>query len=76
MTNTANTQSTAPIIDRAEATRVLSLVKHEIAEVIADANRKRPFYAPSVREAEAKAKAALKALDEFAANLNKIKMTA
>ncbi|WP_295825130.1 hypothetical protein [uncultured Microbacterium sp.] len=65
-----------PAIDRAEATRVLSLVKHEIAEVVADAHRKRPFYAPSVREAEAKAKAALKALDEFAASLNRIKMTA
>ncbi len=41
------TPTPAPSFDRSEVTRVLNLVKHEVAEVIADANRKRPFYPPS-----------------------------
>lgn len=68
-----STATTAPAIDRAEVTRTLNLVKHEVGLLFADSTRKRPFYAASTKEAEAKLSAALKALEGFAANLDAIK---
>lgn len=67
------TTDNANIIDRAEVTRTMNMVKHEVTELFNDAARKRPYFAPSKKEAEAKLNAALKVLTEFAANLDAIK---
>ncbi len=77
MTNTANTAAntanTAAGIDRADVTRSVNLVKHELTQLFQDAKRQRPFFAASQKEAEAKLSAAVKVLTEFAGQLDAIK---
>ncbi|GAA1494721.1 hypothetical protein [Curtobacterium herbarum] len=75
MTNTASsTKDTAAAVDATEVRRLVAMVRHELSETLADARRAKPFYAATQDEAAAKAKAASKALNEFASTLNKIKV--
>ena len=66
-TNDVNT------LERADVSRSIALVRHEITELFNDAKRARPFFAGSKEEAEAKLSSALKVLSEFAQNLDAIK---
>ena len=74
MTNATNTQTApaAATIDRADVSRTVALVRHELTELFNDSKRARPFFAASKKEAEAKLSAALKVLNELAANLDAI----
>lgn len=78
MTNSNSTQATSTTTDvktveRADVSRSIALVRHEITELFNDAKRTRPFFAGSKEEAEAKLSSALKVLGEFAQNLDAIK---
>lgn len=67
------TATGTPKFERAELSRVVSLIRHELSELATDANRKRPFYSKSQDEAQARANAAFKALQEFAVHLDTMK---
>ena len=55
MATTQNTQSTTvPEFDRAEVSRLTSMIRHELSTLVQDANRKRPFYSKSQTEAVAR----------------------
>lgn len=74
MTTTQNTKSTAaPEFDRAEVSRLTSMVRHELSTLVQDANRKRPFYSKSQAEAAARRDASFKALTEFVAHIDKLR---
>ena len=74
MATTQNTQSTTvPEFDRAEVSRLTSMVRHELSTLVQDANRKRPFYSKSQTEAVARRDASFKALTEFVAHLDKLR---
>lgn len=78
MTTNANAKSTAPttddaVFDRAEVSRVVSLIRHELSVLAQDADRKRPLYSKSMREAESRRNAAFKALTEFASHIDAMK---
>lgn len=73
-----NTKSTAPstddvVFDRAEVSRVVSLIRHELSVLAQDADRKRPLYSKSVTEAVARRDASFKSLTEFASHLDSMK---
>jgi len=74
MATTQNTQSTTvPEFDRAEVSRLTSMIRHELSTLVQDANRKRPFYSKSQTEAVARRDASFKALTEFVAHLDKLR---
>lgn len=78
MTTNTNTKSTAPstddvVFDRAEVSRVVSLIRHELSVLAQDADRKRPLYSKSVTEAVARRDASFKSLTEFASHLDSMK---
>ena len=73
MTNATNANTVPSTLDRAEVSRSVALVRHELTELFNDAKRARPFFATSKKEAEAKLNSALKVLNEFAASLDAIK---
>lgn len=68
-----STTTDATNVERADVSRSIALVRHEITELFNDARRSRPFFAGSKEEAEAKLSSALKVLSEFAQNLDAIK---
>lgn len=74
MATTQNTKSTAaPEFDRAEVSRLTSMIRHELSTLLQDANRKRPFYSKSQAEAAARRDASFKALSEFVVHLDKLR---
>lgn len=78
MTTNTNTKSAAPstddvVFDRAEVSRVVSLIRHELSVLAQDADRKRPLYSKSVTEAVARRDASFKSLTEFASHLDSMK---
>lgn len=78
MTTNTNTKSSAPatddvVFDRAEVSRVVSLIRHELSVLAQDADRKRPLYSKSVTEAVARRDASFKSLTEFASHLDSMK---
>lgn len=76
MANTTQTQTLAPKadeFDRSSVTRTFARLKHEVSELVNDAGRSRPFYAPSKEEAIAKRDAALALLSQAAEKIDTIK---
>ncbi len=52
-TNTNPQTPAAPEFDRKEITRLFARIKDETSQLINDAGRTRPFYAPTKQKAEA-----------------------
>lgn len=75
MANPTQTQtpSTAPEFDRKEITRLFARIKDETTQLINDAGRSHPYYAPTKDKAEAKRDAAVKALNQLAETIDRLK---
>lgn len=75
MATNTNTQAapTAPEFDRKEITRLFARIKDETSQLINDAGRTRPFYAPTKQKAEAKRDAAVAALNKLADTIDQLK---
>lgn len=76
--NADSSEATEPedstgFFDRRELSRVFSKLRHEVGGLVADAGRKRPFFARSKEEATAKRDAAVKVLTEFADRIDSLK---
>lgn len=72
-TNATDTKTAPSAFDRSEVTRVVSLIRNEVSQLVNDSLKKNPLYSPSVSEAVARRDAAIKALREFAAKLDAMK---
>lgn len=71
-TNT-NTTEQADTFDRAEVSRLVSMIRHELSTLATDAQRKRPLFSKSQKEAQARAGASFKVLQEFADKLTSMR---
>jgi hypothetical protein len=76
MASTTAPQTPAPTVeafDAKEVTRMIARLKHEVGGLVQDANRARPFYAPTKAEAATKRDAALAVLAQAAEKIDTIK---
>ncbi|MGO2188042.1 MAG: hypothetical protein ACTH4Y_07320 [Microbacterium gubbeenense] len=75
MANSTTPQATdpQPRFDRKELGRTFARLRHEVAGLVDDAQRSRPFYAKSKEEALAKRDAAVKVLTELAERIDFLK---
>lgn len=71
-TNT-NTTEEVDTFDRAEVSRLVSMMRHELSTLADDARRKRPLFSKSQKEARGRRDAAVKVLQEFADKLTSMR---
>ncbi|NHU85895.1 hypothetical protein GWK18_09920 [Kocuria sp. JC486] len=71
-TNT-NTTEEVDTFDRAEVSRLVSMMRHELSTLADDARRKRPLFSKSPKEARGRRDAAVKVLQEFADKLTSMR---